>query len=126
MPRALIIDDNETFKVALGRLLQRAGWQTEALASPIGAHARILSKDDPIDVVVLDCVMPALPGPALLAMLARNERTATVPVVLISGLSDPSHIEAARKHPNARYVQKTDPMAIVAAVKDMHTTRTRP
>jgi CheY-like chemotaxis protein len=125
MPRALIIDDNDTFKTALGRLLHRAGWQTEALSSPIGAHARLLDKEDPIDVVVLDCVMPALPGPALLAMLARNERTATVPVVLISGLADPSHIEAARRHPNARYVQKTDPMAIVNAVRDMHAQRSK-
>ena len=120
MPRVLVIDDNDTFKVAIGRLLQRHGFSVESLSSPIGAQARLLEREDPIDVVVLDCVMPALPGPALLAMLAKNDRTAAVPVVLTSGLHDPAHAEAARRHPNARFVSKTEPMAIVAAVREMY------
>jgi CheY-like chemotaxis protein len=124
MPRVLVIDDNDMFKVALGRLLQRHGFSVETLSSPIGAQARLLDRDAPIDLVVLDCVMPALPGPALLAMLAKNERTTSIPVVLTSGLHDPAHAEAARSHPNARFVSKTDPMAIVAAVREMYEAST--
>jgi CheY-like chemotaxis protein len=125
MPRVLVIDDNDTFKVAIGRLLQRQGFSVETMSSPIGAQARLLERDEPIDVVVLDCVMPALPGPALLAMLARNERTAAIPVVLTSGLHDPAHLEAVRRHPNARFVSKTEPMAIVTAVREMYDASAR-
>jgi CheY-like chemotaxis protein len=124
MPRALVIDDNETFQTALGRLLQRQGWSVETLKSPIGAQARLLERESPIDVVVLDCVMPALPGPALLAMLAKNERMALVPVVLISGLPDPAHLEAAARHPRARYVSKVNPLAIVDAVRELYAAST--
>jgi CheY-like chemotaxis protein len=117
MPRVLVIDDNDTFKMAIGRLLQRQGFAIETLSSPIGAQARLLDRDTPIDVLLLDCVMPALPGPALLAMLAKNERTASIPVVLTSGLENPAFTAAARAHPNARFVSKVDPVAIVDAVR---------
>jgi CheY-like chemotaxis protein len=119
MPRVLVIDDDVLFPVAIGRLLQRQGYAVETLPSPIGAQARLLERDSPVDVVVLDCVMPALPGPALLAMLAKNRRTASVPVVLTSGYHDPKVEASVKEHPHARFVSKDDPLAIVAAVRDM-------
>ncbi|MBM4280419.1 MAG: response regulator [Deltaproteobacteria bacterium] len=124
MSRVLVIDDNDTFKMAIGRLLQRQGFAVETLSSPIGAQARLLERDNPIDVLLLDCVMPALPGPALLAMLAKNERTAAIPVVLTSGLDNPAFAAAARTHPNARFVSKVDPVAIVNAVRALASTGT--
>lgn len=121
MTRVLIVDDNVEFTRMLGRLFARSGFDVEDFSTPLGVNARLLNRAPPIDAVVLDCVMPALPGTNLLSLLAHNERTASIPVLLISGLPDASYAEAAQRHPRARWLLKQDPMAIVQGVRDLLT-----
>lgn len=117
MPHVLVIDDNETFARLFCRLLVKEGWTAESMSSPLGARARLIRPDNHIDVIVLDCKMPALPGPAFLALLSEHEPTANIPVVLISGAADEGYTEAARRHRRAVYVNKVEVDDIIAGVR---------
>jgi FixJ family two-component response regulator len=117
MSHVLVIDDNEVFARAFCRMLVKEGWTAETMTSPLGARARLIRPDKHIDVVVLDCKMPALPGPAFLALLSEHEATANIPVVLISGAPDVSYAEAIRKHGHAVFVNKADVHQIIAGVR---------
>jgi len=119
VPRVLIVDDNVEFMRMLARLFTRAGFEVEENSTPLGVNARLMSRTPPIDAVVLDCVMPALPGTSLLSLLAHNERIADIPVLLVSGVADASYAEAAERSPRARWLLKQDPLAIVQGVRDL-------
>ncbi len=119
MTRVLIVDDNAEFTRMFGRLLTRAGFEVEELTTPLGVNARLLQRTPPIDILVLDCIMPALPGPQLLSLLANNERTAAIPVLLISGVSEQAYDDAIRKHPRARWSMKHDPVVMIEHVREL-------
>lgn len=126
MSHVLVIDDNEVFARLFCRLLVKEGWTAESMTSPLGARARLIRPDNHIDVVVLDCKMPALPGPAFLALLSEHEPTANIPVVLISGAPDETYTEAVRRHRRAVYVNKVDVDQIIAGVRGFLPAASRP
>jgi|GEM_PF-1167640 len=117
MSHVLVIDDNDVFARLFCRMLVKEGWSAESMSSPLGARARLIRPDNHIDVIVLDCKMPALPGPAFLALLSEHELTATIPVVLISGASDEGYSVAAHRHRRAVYVNKCEVDEIIAQVR---------
>jgi DNA-binding response OmpR family regulator len=59
-PRILLIEDEATISVALGRLLDRWGFDT--LASRTVAEARALLGCVPVDIVVIDFRLPDVRG----------------------------------------------------------------
>ncbi|HEY8946200.1 MAG TPA: ATP-binding protein [Polyangiaceae bacterium] len=79
--RILFADDNLDMREYVGRLL-RDHWQVEVVAD--GASALAAAQREPPDLVLSDVMMPGVDGFQLLAALRADERTRTVPVVLLS------------------------------------------
>ncbi|HET9931308.1 MAG TPA: ATP-binding protein, partial [Polyangiaceae bacterium] len=79
--RILFADDNADMREYVGRLL-RNHWRVEVVAD--GRAALEAARREPPDVVLSDVMMPELDGFELLAALRADERTRTVPVVLLS------------------------------------------
>ncbi|HEU4539413.1 MAG TPA: response regulator, partial [Polyangiaceae bacterium] len=79
--RVLLADDNADMREYVERLL-REYWDVEAVAD--GAAALASALRSPPDLVLSDVMMPGLDGFALLAALRADERTAAVPVLLLS------------------------------------------
>lgn len=80
--RVLIVDDDELICAQASALLTAAGHVCHSLPSAIGASRVILQNQ--IDVVVIDVMMPSLPGDKLAALLRQNPRLKNLGVVLIS------------------------------------------
>ncbi|GAA3208261.1 SpoIIE family protein phosphatase [Actinocorallia longicatena] len=80
--RALIADDNADMRGYLARILTDAGYQVDAVGD--GQEALEAVRADPPDLVVSDVMMPRLDGLSLVAALRSDERTASVPVLLLS------------------------------------------
>lgn len=99
----MIVDDDADFGRLLSIRLQSVGFATEVHESALGLSARLL-KEPAVDVVLLDCMMPALTGPAVLALLGRNPRLMNIPVILMSAL--PDFREAVANHPRATFIEK--------------------
>jgi len=81
--RVLIIDDSRTVVAALSHMLRQSDYH------PIGAgdaeRGLELANQEKPDLIFLDIVLPGLNGFAALRRLRKNERTARIPVIMISG-----------------------------------------
>src|SRR6266853_3160218 len=82
--RVLIVDDDQKVAALLSELLEQEGY--EALSVADGGRAlQVLNSFDP-DVVISDVVMPVIDGIELCRHIKKEPRTASIPVLLISGL----------------------------------------
>jgi PAS domain S-box-containing protein len=82
--RVLIVDDDRKILDLLVELLQLEGY--EIAAATDGAEALELAHSFSPDVVVSDVVMPVVGGLELCRRLKEDQRTANIPVLLISGI----------------------------------------
>ncbi len=82
--RVLIVDDDRKIAELLSELLEYEGY--EVVSAENGGQAlEILDSFDP-DVVISDVVMPVINGIELCRQIKSEPRTASIPVLLISGL----------------------------------------
>lgn len=105
MPRVLIVDDDPDYRHMVRQMLQARGVDAEATESAFGLSARLLGEPR-VDLVLLDCMMPGLTGPAVLGVLAKNPRVAAIPLLLMSAAHNAEAVAAAGQHPRCRFVQK--------------------
>lgn len=88
MPRALVVDDDETIRDTLYELLsENYVCQTAETAEKALARLEV----DSYDVVLTDISMPGLSGLELLGHV--RQRFPTTPVIIISGISDQEHAQ---------------------------------
>ncbi len=82
--RVLIVDDDRRILDLLVDLLELEGY--EVAAAMDGAEGANLAHSFAPDVVISDVVMPVVGGLELCRRLKQDPRTASVPVLLISGI----------------------------------------
>lgn len=83
---AVIIDDEQDITTYFETLLTDNGWDVRTANDPNRGIA--LAQEQPPDVVLLDVMMPERGGLSTLIALRKDERTATVPVVLVTGIQE--------------------------------------
>lgn len=83
---AVIIDDEPDITTYLSTFLGDNGWSVRSANDPNEGIA--LAQAAPPDVVLLDVMMPERGGLSTLIALRKDERTAEVPVVLVTGIQD--------------------------------------
>lgn len=76
----LLIDDDDTFRLAIGQELRRAGFTVLDTASPV--HGLELFFTQQPDAVVLDLIMPELSGIEVLEQIMEND--SNIPVIVVS------------------------------------------
>ncbi len=79
--RLIVADDNADMREYLTRLLAPY-WEVEVV--PDGKAALAAALENPPDLVLSDVMMPEMDGVSLLDALRADERTKTVPVILVS------------------------------------------
>ncbi len=82
----LVVDDNAGNREMLTRRLTRAGHRVEAVGS--GAEALALLRQQSIDLVLLDVLMPQMSGFEVLQRLTSDETLRGIPVLMISALDE--------------------------------------
>ncbi|WP_434382424.1 ATP-binding protein [Melittangium boletus] len=78
----LLADDNADMRDYVARLLRAAGHEVRVVAD--GVQALAAAREQRPDLVLTDVMMPGLDGFGLLEALRANERTHTLPVILLS------------------------------------------
>jgi signal transduction histidine kinase/DNA-binding response OmpR family regulator len=79
--RIMVVDDNADMRSYVSRLL-RERWAVVEVAD--GARALEAALEEPPDLLLTDVMMPQLDGFGLLRALREDERTKTVPVIVLS------------------------------------------
>jgi twitching motility two-component system response regulator PilH len=80
--KILIVDDIQTDRANLERIVSEAGHQT--LLAENGAMAVEKAKRDKPDLILMDINMPEVDGFAATRMLKADEATKNIPVVFVS------------------------------------------
>lgn len=116
----LVVDDDADFRALFTRVLHARGHHVEQRESAFGLVNRVAGFDvdgEPMprpDIVVLDHMLPGLPGADVLELLARSPRTKCVPVLLVSNGSAEELRVRAKVHPQCRFLPKTGRMLALA------------
>jgi CheY-like chemotaxis protein len=85
-PRVLVVDDEAGNRDLLRRRLEREGYAV--LSADGGREALAVVAREPVDVILLDMLMPDLDGLAVLGRLKDDPATRDLPVIVISALDD--------------------------------------
>ena len=86
-PVVLIVDDNEDNRFTLSMRLESCGYSNLVTAEN-GREALEKMRSGPVDLVLLDIMMPELDGYGVLAEMRADVALRDIPVVMISVLED--------------------------------------
>jgi DNA-binding response OmpR family regulator len=81
--RVLIVEDNEHAAYLLQKLLEHAGFEVSLSRDGRDALARLTSME-PVDLVLLDLMLPYVSGYQVLIEARKHPRWADVPIVVLT------------------------------------------
>jgi DNA-binding response OmpR family regulator len=83
--KILVIEDSRFLRIANERALTLAGH--DVVSAGDGREGLRLALEQKPDLVILDLILPKLPGREVLRELRRNPDTVSIPVMIVSSLS---------------------------------------
>lgn len=124
MSSILIVDDDPHTSATLAKLLRTRGHTTRVEAN--GAAGLLAAHEDLPQLIVMDLMMPILDGRETIAALRRDERTAQIPVIVVSGRDDDrSMADALVAGANIFLTKPLDPHELVTVVERLLKLQTR-
>jgi CheY-like chemotaxis protein len=109
--RILVVEDDPSLRVVIRMVLERAGY--EIAEAPHGAAALEQVSETAPDLVLADLKMPVMGGLELIRRLRADPGTASMPVVLLTGLAGAGEANQAA---NAVLGKPFEPVDLVAVV----------
>src|SRR5215470_15183596 len=86
LPRIMVVDDDPDTVSILARHLRREGFvAVEAIS---GLDCLKLAREEPVDVILLDLMMPEMDGFQVCRKLKEDPSTAEIPVIMITARDD--------------------------------------
>lgn len=86
-PHILVVDDDAPYREALGQILQREGY-TASLAPDFRGALETLESDRPVDLMLVDIVMPDRVNGVALGRMARLRRK-DLKIIYVTGYNIP-------------------------------------
>jgi DNA-binding response OmpR family regulator len=100
----LIVDDNPHNLKLLGNTLQHEGYKLAAAMS--GDEALEILESSPVDLILLDVMMPGTDGFETCQKIKKNKEWAEIPVIFITALNDIQNLVRAFDSGGADYITK--------------------
>lgn len=120
MKRVLVIEDNDVMREVVGELLR--GERFDVQTAPDGLAGVYAAHDHKPDVIVLDLSMPRMGGWDVIEMLRGDDRTAKIPIVVMTALAGDDLRSRAEREGCAGFVVKPfDEADLVALVTRLAT-----
>jgi len=94
MQKILAVDDNENNLLAIKRPLSRAGY--DLLFAQSGAEGLALLEREPVDLILLDWMMPKMTGLEVLTTLRNDTRFERIPVIMLTARKERDDIIGCR------------------------------
>ena len=110
-----IVDDDASFRTALGRRLKRAGHEVATYASGQHLLERLPSESVP-SCILLDVQIPGLDGPAVQSRL--SELGSTLPIIFLTGHTDiPATVRAIKAGADNFLTKPVSPAELLQAIE---------
>ncbi len=111
----LVVEDDPRVCFQTAAFLEEEGFSI--IAASTGPLALLILKHiDPPDLIVLDLMVPLMSGWEVSAELAKDERLARVPVIIVSGVADRMEAALLRAQPENCVKKPVRPDRLLAAV----------
>jgi CheY-like chemotaxis protein len=94
--RILIVDDEESTRLLLARILS-ADLDADVQLAGTCEQAIRLAETHPYDVILLDLLMPGIGGRAVLDEIRTTNANAATPVIIVSIVTDKATIEGCMR-----------------------------
>ncbi len=88
MTRVIVVEDDRDIAELIGRYLEKAGFAVELLGSGRAALPAIIER--PPDLLVLDLMLPGMDGIEVCRAVRSHERTANVPIIMVTARAEES------------------------------------
>lgn len=105
MTKILLVDDSKFLRLATERALARAGYNVSTAAD--GENALQVAREKRPDLILLDMLLPKMTGPDVLKALKKDPQTASIAVVVLTGLSH-KNAERLRQDGAVAFLEKSD------------------
>lgn len=118
MPRehVLIVEDEENIQELIEYNLSREGFRTSIAGS--GEDALKKARSERIDLVLLDLMLPGMDGLDVCRALKKEEKTAAIPVIMLTAKGEESDIVTGLELGADDYIVKPfSPKVLVARIK---------
>ncbi len=102
--KILVIDDDPDVMKAFTKMLERHGY--EVMQANYALPALFRAARQPPDLILVDLDMPIMNGLELLHQFKHHHETRNIPVMVVTGSSDPADHEAAVKAGCAGFITK--------------------
>ncbi len=103
-PKVLVVDDSFTTRTLEKSILETNGYEVRIAVD--GVEALRSLRHDPVDVVVADVQMPRMDGLSLLREIRGDEKTAGLPVILVTSLDKPEDHQRSVELGASAYIVK--------------------
>ena len=88
----LVVEDNEDIRDAIGQILEGEGY--DVVLAENGAHAlELLGGMARPCLLLVDLIMPKMNGWELMSALSRDDRLATIPIVVVSSAAKATELD---------------------------------
>jgi CheY-like chemotaxis protein len=114
-PLILVVDDDADTRDLVDMLLERAGYD-RAMAACGEEAVQLLEQQTPA-LIVLDLNMPGMDGWSVAALVRKHERTARIPILVMTGLTQNVENAARRAGATAFVLKPIDAKRFVKEVK---------
>ncbi|MBN2509161.1 MAG: response regulator [Spirochaetales bacterium] len=102
----LIVDDSETSRMIIKRCFMIAGYgESDFYEAEDGLKALSFLSRQTVDLIVSDLKMPKMDGSTFIKKIRLNEKTANIPVVIISSIGNEAMEENLKEY-NVRAIVK--------------------
>ena len=124
--RVLIVDDEESMRLLLARILTSA-LKAEVTLAGTCEQALRLARNYAYDAILLDLLMPGIGGFEVLKEIRRASPNVATPIIIVSVLADKATQDRCLKAGATAYaVKPVERMALVAMVKAQLAARSNP
>jgi len=114
----LVVDDNESNRYAVGRMVRAAGFETSEAMN--GRQAIRLARTNP-DAIVIDVNLPDMSGYDVVREIRGNPNTSSIPIVHLSAsyMRDEDRVFGLDNGANAYLTHPVEPTVLVATIRSL-------
>ena len=111
--RIIIVEDEPDMADLVAMRLRREGYVVETVGD--GAEALEMIRYSPPDLVLLDLMLPGMPGTEVATKLRNDARTSSVPIIMLTAKSEESDIVVGLHLGADDYITKPFSMSVLLA-----------
>ena len=119
----LLVEDEEQISMLYKTVLQKAGYNVEAVGDGALAIEKLSNPDNKFDLILLDLMIPKTDGMSVLKMIKKDDRLSRIPVFVMSNLGQDEIVKEALQIGASRYLIKAKlmPMDLIELIKQTFT-----